>query len=577
MERQRTAGSVATRHALGRRAALRLMLSGAGLAMLTACGQQAPASKPADTKPAESKPAAAAPTAAPAQAAPAAPPAAAQKPAETKPAEAKPAESKPAAGQPKSGGVLRVGQVGDLATLDGTFTPGVADIAWSVYDRLTAYDDKGQPQPMLAESWELNATATQIKLNLRKGVQFHSGREFTSADVDYNIRRIQGGKSFNGQIEKQSKWWTGIETPDKNTIILKSEQPRPGLFDFFEYFNLQDKDVLEAPDAKSKAGGTGPFALAEWVQGDRIVFKKNANYWQSGKPYLDGMEVKILGDPQAVVVQLEAGALDVILIPPLRDLDRLKNDAKFQSFVHVGSGAVTTIGMSVPKEPFDKKPLRQALNFALDRKRFADTILLGTGQPASLPWTSASPGYEPEKNAHYAFDLEKAKALMAQAGVTSLEMDGLIQANNAELVAFSQVYQADLAKIGIKLNIQKMESAAWLDQVNNVKYRGIWLGGIAFAQLEPATTFLNSRGLDPTANSSGFVQEKYTQLVTAANAEPDRTKRRQIYSQLNDLFLDESFLMVLASTPARMLGRAALKGVATHSHGGFGFTQAWLE
>ena len=358
--------------------------------------------------------------------------------------------------------------------------------------------------------------------------------------------------------------------------MLKSEQPRPNLFDFFEYLNIQDKDILEGPDAKSKAVGTGPFALDEWVQGDRLVFTRNKNYWQSGRPYLDGIEVKILNDTQASVVQLEAGSLDLILTPPLQDLNRLKADSKYQSLVHPTSGGVTTIGMSVPKEPFDKKQVRQALNYALDRKRYAENILLGTGEPASLPWTSSSPGFEAAKNQHYTFDLEKAKSLLGQAGVTSLEMDGLIQANNAELVAFSQVYQSDLSKIGVKLNIQKMEAAAWLDQVNNVKYRGIWLGSIAFAQLEPATTFQNSRGLDPTANSSGFVNEKYTQLVAAANAEPDKEKRRQLYAQLNDLFLDESFLMVLASLPARILARSTVQNVMTTAHGGYTFTHAWL-
>jgi peptide/nickel transport system substrate-binding protein len=524
---------------LGRCAVVRLLMSGAGLALLAACGQQAPT------------------PAAPATTAPA------------------PAAAQPA-GQPKNGGTLRIGQVGDIATLDATYTPGIAEIAWAVHDRLTAYDDKLQPQPMLAESWDLSNDFSQIKLNLRKGVQYHSGREFTSADVEYNLRRVQSGKSFNGQIEKQSKWWTTVETPDKHTIVLKSEQPRPNLFDFFEYFNLQDKDVLEGPDAKNKAVGTGPFTFTEWIQGDRLVFTKNKNYWQSGKPYLDSLEVKILSDPQALVVQLEAGALDVILTPPLHDLDRLKGDAKYQSLVHPASGGVTTIGISVPKEPFYNKQVRQALNYALDRKRFAETILPKTSEPASLPWTASSPGYEAAKNGHYTFDLEKSKALLGQAGVTNLEMDGVIQANNAELVAFSQVYQGDLAKVGVKLNIQKMEMAAWLDQVNNVKYRGIWLGGIAFAQLEPATAFLNSRGLDPTANSSGFVQERYTQLVMAANAESDREKRKQLYSQLNDLFLDESFLMVLSSAPARLLTRATVKDVKTTTHGGYTFTHTWL-
>ena len=317
--------------------------------------------------------------------------------------------------------------------------------------------------------------------------------------------------------------------------------------------------------------------LKEWVQGDHISLRKNPNYWQKGKPYLDGVEIKILQDTQAMVAQMEAGALDLIITPPLVDLNRLKGDAKYQSLLNNDSGAVTVIGMSVPKPPFDKKEVRQALNYALDRKRYADSILLGTGKPTVLPWTSTSPGYDASKNAAYGFDLEKSKALLGQAGVTGLEMDALVQANNAEVLAFSQVYQSDLSKIGIKLNIVKLEQAAWLDQVNKVTYRGIWIGGIAFAQLEPATTFQNSRGLDPTANSSGFVQDKYTQLVTAANAEPDKAKRKDLYNQLNDLFIDESFLMVLSTTPARAMATAKVKDVANNAHGGFIFTGTWME
>ena len=95
--------------------------------------------------------------------------------------------------------------------------------------------------------------------------------------------------------------------------------------------------------------------------------------------------------------------------------------------------------------------------------------------------------------------------------------------------------------------------------------------------MEPATTFQNSRGLDPTANSSGFVSDTYTQLVTAANAEPDKAKRKQLYTQLNDLFLDESFLMVLGTTPARALTRAGVKDIRNNAHGGFSFTHTWLE
>src|SRR5919204_1661258 len=146
--------------------------------------------------------------------------------------------------------------------------------------------------------------APTIKLTLRKGVTFHSGREFTSDDVKYNLLRVRD--PAHAQLGGMSSWYT-IETPDKSTVILSSDQPRPLAFDLLEYLNITDKDLAEGPDAKSKAGGTGPFTLVEWVSGDHVSFTRNKNYWQSGKPYLDDVNVAILKDPEAMSLQFDSG------------------------------------------------------------------------------------------------------------------------------------------------------------------------------------------------------------------------------------------------------------------------------
>src|SRR5690242_16364217 len=152
---------------LSRRSALRIAGTGTGLALLTACGMAAPAP--------------AAPTAAPA--APAAPPTAGAKPAPAATATvATPA--KPAAAQPKTGGTLRFAATADVPNLDGhQRSAALTDTVWTAYDRLTQYDANGKVQPMLAESWDVTPDFTQIKFNLRKGVQYHNGRELTSDDV----------------------------------------------------------------------------------------------------------------------------------------------------------------------------------------------------------------------------------------------------------------------------------------------------------------------------------------------------------------------------------------------------------
>ena len=95
--------------------------------------------------------------------------------------------------------------------------------------------------------------------------------------------RVRDPKVAAGALIQQSNWFTGIETPDKYTAILVSEQPRPAVFDFFEFFNIVDTETVEGPDRDQKLVGTGPFVQTEWVQGDHLTFKRNQNYWQKGQ------------------------------------------------------------------------------------------------------------------------------------------------------------------------------------------------------------------------------------------------------------------------------------------------------
>ena len=159
----------------------------------------------------------------------------------------------------------------ELSSLDGHlgFT-GAADTLGQVFDRLTEYDDNLAPQPRLAESWEFDANLTRLKFNLRKNVVFHTGREMTSDDIKWNMLRVRDPKTGLTQLAAQSNWWTSIDTPDKYTLLLTSDKPRPFVFDMFESFNIVDPVTMEGPDAKTSAVGTGPFSFTEWIQGDHF-------------------------------------------------------------------------------------------------------------------------------------------------------------------------------------------------------------------------------------------------------------------------------------------------------------------
>ena len=565
---------------LSRRAALRLLASGGSVMFLAACAQQPSAPAPAATAVPAAKPteAPAKPTEAsakPAEAAKPAAPAATTAPAAAPTAAPAPAAAAKPAAQPKSGGTLRVGQVGDIPRLDGQLVSAV-DTTWMAFDRLSAYDEKLQPQPMLAESWDVSSDYKQIKLNLRKGVQFHTGREFTSEDVKWNILHVRDPKVAAGALILQSNWFTGIDTPDKNTIILKSEQPRPAVFDFFEFFNIIDPVTAEGPDAATKYAGTGPFALAEWVQGDHLRYVKHKNYWQSSLPYLDEIVVTILRDSQSAVTQLEAGSLDLVLAPPIPDFARLKADSKYRTLTVPSNTQV--IGANTTLSPTDNKVLRQALNYAIDRKRMVDNAFGGAGVPQSLLWLDTSEAFEPAKKDFYPYDPEKAKSLLAGAGLTNLEFDIVTNIATPEYAGVSQIFQFDLQKLGIKANIKPYEPAAYLDQINNHKYTGTYIGSTAYASMLPSTRMANSRHLDPSGNSNtGYKSDAYTDLYTKLTIEPDAAKRKQLYGALNDLLLDESAVMPICMSPGRMLTRAAVHDIGLSQHGAFLYNAAWIE
>ena len=552
---------------MNRRYALHLLVSVTGASLVAACGAPAPSAPAgAATQPAAGAPTPASAAATAVTAAPAAPPTAASE-------------------QPKRGGTLRTAQVGDPLNLDPHyFTPLTGDTTYPVLDRLIAYDDRLQPQPQLAESWEQSGDVKQIKFNLRKGVQFHDGRDMTSDDVKYSMLRVRDPKvaAFASTLAAQSAWFTTIDTPDKYTVVLKSEQPRPGIFDFVQYLNIVDQKALEASDAATRLNGTGPFKFVEWVQGDHLSLARNPNYWDSGKPYLDGVTVSFFRDPQTQITSLEAGAVDVAALPQLREAARLKADSKYQvlALSNVGQYFHMTANATMP--PGSSKEFRQALAYAVDRQRFTDTVLHGlVGAPQDLPWAPQSPASEPSKNGLFGYDLDKARALLAKSAQNDLSMDityatgGLQQ----EYTLLAQILQSEFAKIGITATLKQVEPGVFLDQQVKRSYKGILLSAGAYAHLQEASFLFNSSRTfnhDGDFSTTGIKDDRWSQLATAAPIEPDSAKRTALYSQINDVVLDLCGTMPISRYAQTAILRSNVRGLTYNQMPKFTFDSAWL-
>jgi peptide/nickel transport system substrate-binding protein len=558
------------RSVIDRRAALRLVFLGAATSVLAAC-----ASAPQQT----ASPPLIVPTTAPTTAA--TPTTEAPSPTASAVGVAPPATPVSApvasAAQPKTGGSLTLSLGGDIPGLDGHLARGAAsyESVWQVYETLTLYDQDLKPQPLLAESWDVSPDFKQIKFNLRKGVLWHSGREFTSDDVKWNVLRVRDPK-IASTLLPYSNWFPTIETPDKYSVVFTADQPRPAMFDGWELFNMQDRETIEGPDAKTKAVGTGAFKLAEWVQGDHISFVKNTNYWRSNRPYLDGFNVRVL-DPQAALVQLEAGTVDLVRSPQVSDAIRMKADPNYQVIVNPNPGTFFEFSFNVTNPPFDNKLVRQALNYAINRKRFQDEVFQGTNVAGALPWSSSSPGYDQVKSQGYGFNLEKSKVLLNQAGVTTLEADMVFISGAYPLLeTFAQVYQNDVATLGVKLNLQPMASAAWIDAVINRKYNGLYAGNDNGANAWPVT-LLTGLSWKDVGNNPGFQSPEWTQLSAAIASETDPVKQKQLYAQVNDYILDQSWVMPLGSNPITFVGKSTVQGMTPTLHQSFLLADTWIS
>ena len=204
---------------------------------------------------------------------------------------------------------------------------------------------------------------------------------------------------------------------------MKSDQARLGVFDLLTQFTVGDKERSKGRTRQDRRGSApGRSNSSSGSLGDHITFEKNTNYWRSGRPYLDGYQFTFYRDAQAMITSLESGALDYVSYPQISDALRLKNDPNYQVQAIFDAGANFAFWVTTTNPPFDRKEVRQAFNYAIDRQRIADTVLGGLAGPTkNLPWATYSPAFEAEKNNRYTYDLEKARSMLAAAGVTQLD------------------------------------------------------------------------------------------------------------------------------------------------------------
>jgi peptide/nickel transport system substrate-binding protein len=415
-----------------------------------------------------------------------------------------------------------------------------------VFNTLVNVDAGLQPVPELAESWSMSEDGLTLTLKLRQGVKFHSGRTFTADDAKWNLEYAQDPKSMvQAGVELAG---IRIAATDAHTLELRLPGPLPDIF------MLLLNTVIIDPQSNlaQAAGGTGPFKLNSLKPGDEMRLVRHDAYWRGDRPYIDALTIKAIPDGSSLVAALDSGSVHVAFPVPSNEVQRLQAGVLTTTEVFPGAGNHCYLASTVDPPLADRR-VRQALSLALDRRRYAESIMFGLAEPDSLVFPRSSPVWDAALDTGE-FNLTRAHEILTEAGLPH-GFEVTIQGSRGgipSLFQFNQVLQADLAKIGVSARIEEVEENQRVAMVDDGRFSGLLGHAYASANLDPARLF-TLFPFRPDNNSSRFHDPDYSRLVAAGRSEPDWDKRLAIYRELTRILRDEAFVLPMA-TPRVVYG-----------------------
>lgn len=360
---------------------------------------------------------------------------------------------------------LNLGMVLEPPHLDPTAGAAAAidEVVYAnIFEGLTRIDKNGVVKPALASSWTISEDQKTYTFMLQKGVTFHDGASFEADDVVFSLDRARAEESVNAQ-KALFKPIESVRAKDAHTVVVKLSQPTGGFLFNLGWGDAIIVDKASAEKNKSHPVGTGPFKFSKWVKGDRIVMVRNDAYW--GTPArLEKATIKIIPDPAAAVSAMMAGDIDGFAnFPAPESLAQFKSDPRFSVVIGTTEGE-TILSTNNQQGPFKNLKVRQAIAHALDRKAIIDGAMFGYGTPIGTHFAPHHPAYV-DLIATHAYDLEKAKQLLAEAGYPD-GFKGVIKLPPPSYARRGgEIVASQLRKIGIQLEIVPVEWAQWLDQV----------------------------------------------------------------------------------------------------------------
>ncbi len=484
----------------------------------------------------------------------------------TAPAQSQPAASAPPSAAAAGGGSLIFGGNQEPSGLDpfSAITVDALQVTGQIYETLLNIP-QGQLTPVsgLALSWTNNPDFTQFTFKLRPGVKFQNGDPLDAAAVAAHFDRLKNDStSIPNAVSAALKLvYTGATVVDPTTVTLAFSKPQPSI-----YLTLADpgtgitnaKYVAAAgADAPRKPMGSGPFKFVKWVQGVEIELARNPDWtWgnpdvmgTSGPAKLDTLTFKYLNDPQTRSAALEAGDVQFIDLVPFQNLGSLRTNDKLTTLGIPLPGLPQGNWMNTQIAPFNDLAVRQAAQYAVDRKSIISTVYFDLVKPAYGPLTPDFPDYDPAVETMYPFNVDKAKSLLDGAGWVPDKTTGIRYKDGKALTVrilenrgwndWVTVLQDQLRNVGFDAQVVTEEGGGYYAAAGSQKYEMPAMGSI---DTNPVQVMSYSTAANLAGGVNGFGKDqKIEDMYTAALGEIDPAKRTALVKEWQTYVMQQSY------------------------------------
>ncbi|MEO8476335.1 MAG: ABC transporter substrate-binding protein [Actinomycetota bacterium] len=441
-------------------------------------------------------------------------------------------------GSPTAGGILRAALTGEPDTLDpatSTIYTG-AQVYDNIFNKLIDLDTDGSFYGQLATKWTATDDTTWV-IDLVEGVTFHNGEAFSAEDVKYTFDRILDPKTASSYAPLFDVI-AEVEVASPTQAIFHLRTPfGPFLNNLANNGEIVNQKAIESADPARNPVGTGAFSFVEWVQGDHLTLAKNADYFQDGKPYLDGVEFRFLLVDQGRIDALSSGDLDWADAVPLQQLSSLSEDPAYHYVSSPTAGIPDFLALNTTQAPFDDPLVRQAVYHAIDREQIRQVAYLGAGEtgieevPTGSSWHDGTAVVER--------NVDTAKSLLEQAGVTlPLQVEYLGLPQYPELLKTGEVVQQQLREVGIEMSIKQVDVSVWF----NAFVKGNFQITSAYQErtIDPDNFYALVVRSGGDINTTGYSNPAADDLIDQARIETDEPTRFDLYKQLRQIVFEDA-------------------------------------